>query len=89
MKHITLNFHSDPGHGWLEMPKTLARQLGQAFCNAISVFSYQDKYNLYLEQDDDASLALKTLEENGFNVSFNEIRYDDDAPCRNFKQVNA
>lgn len=85
---LKLNFHSDSSHGWLELPKTIARQLGQDFCNAISFYSYQDKDNLYLEEDDDASLALKTLREKGYTVSFNEIYHKGDAPCRSFKRVN-
>lgn len=86
--HITLNFHSDPGHGWLELPKIIARELGKAFCDSISFFSYQDKDNLFLEEDDDASKALAALQKKGYEVSFNEIDHKNEAPCRSFKRVN-
>ena len=86
--NIKLNFHSDPSHGWLELPKTIARGLGKAFCDSISFFSYQDRDNLYLEEDSDASKALAALRENGFVVSFNEIDHKNEAPCRSFKRVN-
>lgn len=85
---LKLNFHTDPGHGWLEVPKVIARGLGKAFCDSISFFSYQDQNNLYLEEDDDASKALAALRGNGYVVSFNEICHKNEAPCRNFKRVN-
>ena len=86
--NITLNFHSDPGHGWLELPKTIARGLGKAFCDSISFFSYQDKDNLFLEEDSDYPKAIEALKSNGFTVSLKEVEHKDEAPCRNFKRVN-
>ena len=86
--NIKLNFHSDSSHGWLELPKTIARGLGKAFCDSISFFSYQDRDNLYLEEDCDSTKALAALRENGFVVSFNEINHPNEAPCRSFKRVN-
>lgn len=86
--HITLNFHSDPGHGWLELPKAIARGLGKAFCDSISFFSYQDRDNLYLEEDSDYPKAITALKSKGFIISLNEIDYRDEAPCRSFKRVN-
>lgn len=86
--NITLNFHTDPGHGWLELPKTIARGLGKAFCDSISFFSYQDRDNLYLEEDSDYPKAIEALKANGFIVSFNEIDHKNEAPCRKFKRVN-
>jgi hypothetical protein len=85
---LTLNFHIDRGHGWLELPKVIARGLGKDFCNSISFYSFQDKDNLFLEEDDDASKAMIALKNNGFEITFNEIYHKNDAPCRNFKRVN-
>ena len=50
-------FHSDPGHGWLQVPKKLIRELGIG--KEISSYSYQDEDFLYLEEDCDAVLFIE------------------------------
>lgn len=47
-------FHSDPGHGWLQVPIHLVSELGLA--PLISNYSYRDPANTYayLEEDCDA-----------------------------------
>jgi len=49
--------HEDPGHGWLEVPKRELIELGIA--DQISDYSYQDKDNVYLEEDCDMTIFLK------------------------------
>ena len=61
---MELIFHSDPGHGWLEVPITLAEELG--ITNQISSYSYTDGWNVFLEEDCDA-----TLFDNAYKAKFN------------------
>ena len=46
-------FISDPGHGWLEVPRSLLSELG--ILEEITTYSYQKKELVYLEEDCDAS----------------------------------
>lgn len=44
-------FHSDDGHGWLQVPKQIYLEIGYSASN----YSYQDDEFVYLEEDCDAS----------------------------------
>lgn len=50
-------FHSDAGHGWLEVPRKLVKALGIEA--EISSFSYQKHGTVYLEEDSDAPKFIK------------------------------
>lgn len=54
-------FYTDPGHGWLQVPKALAKELGIK----PSTYSYQDREYLYLEEDCDAGLITKACDDKG------------------------
>lgn len=56
---IKIQFISDPGHGWAEVPMQLIRDLGIA--DQISSFSYRLGDTAYLEEDCDAALLIRTL----------------------------
>lgn len=53
------HFHSDAGHGWLEVELADLPKIG--ISHAISRFSYRHGDKAYLEEDQDASLYLCTL----------------------------
>jgi hypothetical protein len=55
----TIVFHSDAGHGWLQIPKHLMNRLG--ITKAISSYSYQDRNNVFLEEDYDLGLFLYAI----------------------------
>jgi hypothetical protein len=55
----TIIFHEDPGHGWLQIPITLAKKLGIEA--NISGYSYMDSKFYYLEEDCDYALLLDAL----------------------------
>jgi hypothetical protein len=55
----TIVFHSDPGHGWLQVSINLANKLGIE--SKISGYSYMDNKYYYLEEDCDFSLFLDSL----------------------------
>ena len=59
MTTTTLTFISDPGHGWLEVPMQMVRDLGIA--HKISGYSYVDKSKAmaYLEEDCDADVFMR------------------------------
>jgi len=56
-------FHSDPGHGWLQVPMNLIDDLGLR--PLISHYSYRDPTNTYayLEEDCDAPKFIKVYGE--------------------------
>jgi len=54
---ITLNFHNDGGHGWLECGRELITSTGIA--SDISEYSYQRGNNVYLEEDCDLNKFYK------------------------------
>lgn len=54
-------FHSDPGHGWLEVGLADLRDVGLR-ATQFSSYSYRHGDRLYLEEDCDATLFLKAYE---------------------------
>ena len=63
-------FYSDAGHGWLKVARKEVEKLG--ILNQISSCSYQRGDYLYLEEDCDAGLFIRTLEEKGIEFKFVE-----------------
>jgi hypothetical protein len=60
---ITFTWHTDPGHGWLQVETSLIKSLG---VTGISTFSYVDgSANLiaFLEEDCDAALFINAYQE--------------------------
>ena len=53
-------FHEDSGHGWLEIPKFMAKEL--SIVPDITPFSYQNTDSYFLEEDSDMSLFFKAVE---------------------------
>lgn len=66
-QNLMIDFISDPGHGWIKIPKKLSNGLKFSSC------SYQDPDNYYLEEDQDACLFLDKLKDHKIKYSFNEI----------------
>jgi hypothetical protein len=54
-----IQFHEDPGHGWMQVPKKLLMQLG--IDSKISGYSYETEFNAYLEEDCDMSILFQAL----------------------------
>lgn len=77
MKTIKLTSTSDPGHGWLRVPVQLISKTD--VYHRISEFSYIDKNFVYLEEDCDAGLVIKSLESQGYKL---EIKH------RNVERTN-
>jgi hypothetical protein len=90
-KTITLNFHHDAGHGWLEVPKHWVDDLCRKGFNPLSRFSYYSRLHgcYYLEEDLDAprfeSLAKEHL---GVIVgSIKEINDGSQSPIRRMERA--
>ena len=66
----TFDFYSDPGHGWLRVPRALIKTLGIE--HEISNYSYKRREHAYLEEDSDARLFLtKYLQLTGKSARLN------------------
>lgn len=74
-------FHSDPGHAWLEVPKSLAIEILGLRYLQISSFSYETDVALYLEEDCDAPLFLEACREKSYFYRFHEKDVND-SPIR-------
>lgn len=76
-KTIYYTYHTDPGHGWLEVGIDELLVLGIA--DKISSYSYMNGGKAYLEEDCDMALFMDTMEAKGVNVKLahiNEPRND-------------
>lgn len=63
IKTIPLKWYTDPAHGWLRVSRKDCERLG--ILDQISSYSYESRYGhiLYLEEDNDAQVLLKALEQ--------------------------
>jgi hypothetical protein len=59
-------FHSDSGHGWLAVKRSEVEKFGLA--DKITTFSYQKGKTVYLEEDVDAQVFLKTAKDSGVEI---------------------
>ena len=67
---LVLRFHSDPGHGWLEVPKG---EIPERVRNEITWASYQRGDSAFLEEDIDAGTLLTALKEDGVEYEINRL----------------
>lgn len=83
MKH-RYTFHSDPSHGWLQVPMADLHKLGVANC--ISPYSYINGNMAYLEEDLDAGTFLNAAKAAGWEITgFNEvIEPRNESPVRSY-----
>lgn len=80
---LCLTFHTDPGHGWLEVPKSM---VPPELKGKISRYSYQDDNNYYLEEDCDAAPVLDFLKLY-YQVSTTEKHHPNEAPMRGYRRA--
>jgi len=76
-------FHTDPGHGWLEVDKDLVLKLG----TKISTYSYIKDGKVYLEEDCDATAFISDLKDAGLKFTVIPRRVDYDSPVRSYNRV--
>ena len=70
-------FHSDPGHGWLQVKRQELKDLG--ILDKISHYSYQKRGDVFLEEDCDYSLFMHEMRSRGKEVKITELvsKHDD------------
>jgi hypothetical protein len=78
---MQLTMHSDPGHGWLEVPRGLLDTLGIA--GDISAFSYIHGDRAYLEEDCDASRFAEAMKAAGQTFTVKGVHTNHDHWIRN------
>ena len=79
----SFDMHSDAGHGWLEVPKSLLKELGIG--KDISMMSYQKGNSVFIEEDGDLSTFKRAYEEKYGSLSINELpQTDDESPIRDY-----
>lgn len=84
MTNRPIVFHSDAGHGWLEVPRKLVKALGIEA--EISSFSYQRGADVFLEEDSDAPKFIKAYTRVlGMPPYVTELDSVDESPIRSFK----
>jgi hypothetical protein len=86
---IRLTFHTDPGHGWLEVHRGVLEKSGIA--DKVSEYSYMRGDIAYLEEDRDAGLFLNVLDEIGIKYSFDERHTNEEhwirrLPCYKYRR---
>ena len=69
-KHLSLVFHSDPAHGWLQVDRDHITDLGLLY--RISCASYVSDCKVYLEEDCDMPLFLDAAEQFEWSVCYDE-----------------
>ena len=77
---MTYRFISDPGHGWLEVPRAELNSLGIA--HKISEYSYQKGELAYLEEDCDFARFAAAKEAAGQPLEYREL-YQENTFIRN------
>ena len=77
---MTYRFISDPGHGWLEVPRAELDSLGIA--HKISEYSYQKGELAYLEEDCDFAVFHAAKAARAEPVQYSEL-YQENTFIRN------
>jgi GTP cyclohydrolase II len=77
-------FHSDPGHGWLQVKRQELKDLG--ILDKISHYSYQKRGDVFLEEDCDYSLFMHEMRARGKTVQITElVSKNDDSIVRSYE----
>lgn len=82
-KTITIQNHSDPGHSWYAVKRSLLLELGIE--HKITSYSYQSKAGttVYLEEDCDATTFFKAAEAAGYVITVKD-GYKERSPVRSY-----
>ena len=81
---MQLTKHSDPGHGWLEVPRGLLDTLGIA--GDISRYSYVRGDRAFLEEDCDAVKFEEAMKAAGQTITVKGIHIDRDHLIRSLSR---
>lgn len=84
MQTLKLEFHSDPGHGWLKVPRSIVKKLGIQ----VSPYSFEKGEFLYLEEDCDASRFDAAAKAQGIAFEVTECVSNTMSAIRNYRRVS-
>jgi len=87
MEKIVFKYYTDPGHGWYAVKRALLEKLG--ILQSISTYSYQRGATVYLEEDCDASVFFKALDNAGVTWGYLEKHTDKRHPIRSYDMYKA
>jgi hypothetical protein len=76
MRDLTITYHRDPGHGWFEVKRELLATLG--IQHLITTFSFEKGDRVFLEEDQDAGVLVRSLGELGIKYSTVPLHTDND-----------
>jgi len=82
-KTFTCIVYSDPSHAWAKVKRQVLVNLG--IDKEVSRYSYQDKDNVYLEEDCDLSLLYQRLLKDDVRMKFVEKHTDKDSRIRSYE----
>lgn len=85
---LNLRYIQDPGHGWVQVPRRLARTILGADFAKITPYSYQRGDNLYLEEDQDAGLFLLAARNSGHTINLLDEHLNDEAAIRSYRSFS-
>ena len=77
---LELEFHTDPGHGWLRVPYHFLEKFN--ILNKITSCSFIKGNWAYLEEDCDMPTFMLAASDHGYSLKITDIYHDEDAPCR-------
>ena len=84
---MKINIYTDPGHGWLDVPRSLLHELGIA--ERVSSYSYQRGDSVFLEEDCDYSLFRRAMMQAGREFTTADIHTDQDSFIRSLPRYEA
>ena len=84
-KSITVDFYCDASHGWIKISIGKLKELG--IIEQISKYSYINNNNAFLEEDRDAGILLRKLDEIGISYK-SRHHYSNRSRIRNFNSFN-
>lgn len=77
-------YHTDPGHGWLEVPLQTLKELG--ILKGMTEFSYLHGSKAFLEEDCDARVFMQKAKAAGIDLHVSEKHTDREHWIRNLER---
>lgn len=83
----TYIYHTDPGHGWIEVPVVDLQELGLKLAD-FTRYSYMKHDRVYLEEDCDAAVFVNAYAERyGVRPKFRELHTGVDSMIRSYARL--
>ena len=79
---LTLDIHTDSGHGWLFVDVITLGKLGLSR-GSFSKWSYHDTCGVYAEEDCDAGTVIDAVNARGYTLNYTERHIDGNHWIRN------